>query len=218
MIVFVILMVALVLFHIKFSGKDACFEDFLDRSQTNAIKGVFILFVFLRHVLQYVQKSGYEFDAPGDAIVASLNMYLGQFIVVMFLFYSGYGVMEAIKNKGRDYINSIPRNRILGTLLNFSVAVLCYLAIDYLLSIPVTPVQVLESLVGWESVGNSNWYIFVIMLCYLVTYLAFRFFEKKSDFVVRYRGRGVAIFVLTETCLLEQYHGRLFCGNFLFCV
>lgn len=156
MIVFVILIVALALFRMKFSDKGTCFENFLDRSQTNAIKGVFILLVFLRHVLQYVQKSGYEFDAPGDIVVVSLNMYLGQFIVVMFLFYSGYGVMEAIKNKGRGYVNSIPCNRILGTLLNFSVAVLCYVAIDYLLSIPVTPVQVLESLVGWESVGNSN--------------------------------------------------------------
>ena len=76
MIVFVILMVALVLFHIKFSGKDACFGDFLDRSQTNAIKGVFILFVFLRHVLQYVQKSGYEFDAPGDWTMKEFNKWV----------------------------------------------------------------------------------------------------------------------------------------------
>ena len=218
MIVFVVLIVALTLFRVKFSRKGTFFVDFLDKNQTNAIKGVFILFVFLRHVLQYVQKSGYEFDAPGDAIVASLNMYLGQFIVVMFLFYSGYGVMEAIKNKGRDYINSIPRNRILGTLLNFSVAVLCYLAIDYLLSIPVTPVQVLESLVGWESVGNSNWYIFVIMLCYLVTYLAFRFFEKKVILLCVIGGMCVAIFIPTEACLLERYHGCLFCGDFLFYV
>lgn len=214
MIVFVILIVALALFRMKFSDKGTCFENFLDRSQTNAIKGVFILLVFLRHVLQYVQKSGYEFDAPGDAIVASLNMYLGQFIVVMFLFYSGYGVMEAIKNKGRDYINSIPRNRILGTLLNFSVAVLCYLAIDYLLSIPVTPVQVLESLVGWESVGNSNWYIFVIMLCYLVTYLAFRFFEKKVILLCVIGGGAWLFLLLLKPAYWSNTMGAYFAGIF----
>ncbi len=73
MIVFVILIVALALFRMKFSDKGTCFENFLDRSQTNAIKGVFILLVFLRHVLQYVQKSGYEFDAPGDIVVVYLE-------------------------------------------------------------------------------------------------------------------------------------------------
>ena len=25
---------------------------------------------------------------------------------------------------------------------------------------------------GWESIGNSNWYIFVILLCYLATWMA----------------------------------------------
>lgn len=27
------------------------------------------------------------------------------------------------------------------------------------------------SLTGWDSVGNSNWYIFVILICYIITYL-----------------------------------------------
>lgn len=30
------------------------------------------------------------------------------------------------------------------------------------------------SLIGWESVGNSNWYIFVILVLYALSYLAFR--------------------------------------------
>ena len=37
------------------------------------------------------------------------------------------------------------------------------------------------TLVGWESVGNSNWYIFVILALYVVTYFAFLILKKKNN-------------------------------------
>lgn len=79
--------------------------------------------------------------------------------------------MEAIKNKGNTYIAKMPRNRILPTLLNFDIAVLCFVIVDLLLDIQINFAQVLLSLTGWDSVGNSNWYIFVILICYIITYL-----------------------------------------------
>ena len=84
--------------------------------------------------------------------------------------------MEAIKNKGHGYIALMPRNRILTTLVNFDIAVLLFVIVDLLMSVPITPSQVLQSLIGWGSVGNSNWYIFDIILCYLITYVVFRYF------------------------------------------
>lgn len=30
------------------------------------------------------------------------------------------------------------------------------------------------SLIGWNSIGNSNWYIFVILVCYIATYFAYK--------------------------------------------
>ena len=109
MIVFLFLIIALCLYKIKIAN-NGYFSDFLEREQTNSIKGLFILFVFLRHSLQYVVRNGYRFNSFGDSIVLFTNGMLGQLIVVMFLFYSGYGVMEAIKNKGGVYIEKMPRN------------------------------------------------------------------------------------------------------------
>ena len=34
--------------------------------------------------------------------------------------------------------------------------------------------KVFLSLIAWESVGNSNWYIFVVLLLYSMTYVSFK--------------------------------------------
>lgn len=38
----------------------------------------------------------------------------------------------------------------------------------------MTVSHALLSLIGWENVGNSNWYIFCIICCYAFTYIAFK--------------------------------------------
>ena len=90
----------------------------LSRDTANVIKGAFILLVFNSHICDYWGESNI------------IRGFLGQMIVVPFLFYSGYGVMESIKMKGLDYIKSIPCHRILSTLLNFDVAVCVYIVTD----------------------------------------------------------------------------------------
>ena len=40
--------------------------------------------------------------------------------------------------------------------------------------------RILLSLIGWKSIGNSNWYMFDILLLYVLTYVAFKV-TKKQD-------------------------------------
>lgn len=171
--IFYLLLFALILWGIKVN-KNGFNEDYLGRTQCNAIKGIFIVVVFLRHVVPYVKKAGYDMQSPLDLIYKLINWQVGQLLVVMFLFYSGYGVMESIKKKGIDYIASIPRRRVLTTFINFDIAVSLFLVMDFALGIDVTAEKYLLSRIGWDSIGNSNWYIFIIMLCYISTYFAFK--------------------------------------------
>lgn len=117
-----------------------------------------------------------------DQLFPIINQHIGQLLVVMFLFYSGYGVTESIKQKGQTYIKSYPKRRILSTLLNFDVAVLFFLFVNILLGIKMSGNQIALSFICWESVGNSNWYIFVIILCYFITYISYVI--SKKDFVL----------------------------------
>lgn len=172
-------------------GKSHAFEGYISKDRTNAIKGIFILLVFLSHIKVYIINAGYEFKEIGDSVFFSIIRHIGQLMVVMFLFYSGYGVMESIRRKGLDYMKAMPKHRILNTLLNFDVAVCVFLIVDLLIGKEISVCQLLLSLVTWDDIGNSNWYIFAILLCYLVTYIAARI-TKDEKIILR-----VAFFTLT---------------------
>lgn len=183
MLAFYLTIFLLVLWKIKFIPRGYN-EEFLSKDCTNAIKGIFILLVFLGHALQYVDGSGYSYGIIGDRLALGFRKGLGQLVVTMFLFYSGYGVVESIKKKGESYVKSIPKRRILTTLLNFDVAVLFFLALSLLLSIPITIKQFGLSLIAWGGLGNSNWYIFSILVCYTIAYLSFKLFGYSHKSVI----------------------------------
>ena len=146
--------------------------DCLDRETTNAIKGFFIGTVFFRHFVSYMDKPG---------VWHPVDSWFAQLIVVMFLFYSGYGMMVQFENRGNAYIRTIPAKRILPTLVNFDIAVLLFGILGLLMGRAYTLKQFALSLVAWETVGNSNWYIFVILLCYTATLFCFSVFLRRRN-------------------------------------
>ncbi len=173
MLIFYIALFCLALWQMKFSGKQFFREESFSRDVTDSIKGIFIWLVFFSHFKGYVTYTT-QLDLAGKKI----STLLGQLIVACFLFYSGYGVSEAIKRKGTPYVKSIPRKRVLGTLVKFDIAVFIYLIISLARGKKFDIKTILLSLVGWESVGNSNWYIFVILCLYLITFIGFIIFRK----------------------------------------
>ncbi|MBO4475124.1 MAG: acyltransferase family protein [Bacteroidales bacterium] len=146
--------------------------DYLSKEQGDAVKGIFILMVLVSHADGYISAAGYAYTGFGDSLFKLIQCRFGQLIVVMFLFFSGYGVMSGIQGKGDGYVRSMPRHRILGTLLNFDVAVVCF-AILGLITGTVYPLrQYLLSLLAWEGLGNSHWYIFVILALYAFSWIS----------------------------------------------
>lgn len=148
-------------------------EGYLSRSDTTAVKGIFVFMVFMSHFTQYYQMNT-AFDNPYKWLKSNS----GQLVVVMFLFYSGYGIYESLKRKGADYIKTFPVNRCLKTLLHLDIAVIIYLIFDLIIGQKVTAVNFLLSLVAWKGIGNSNWFMFAIIVQYLLVYIAFTIFRK----------------------------------------
>ena len=202
MVFFYLVLFILVLSSMRYIGHGYN-QNYLSFDTTNIIKGIFILLVFIRHVIPYISLVGYEFTAVGDVFFLWINSIIGQLLVAMFLFYSGYGIMESIKKKGNLYVSSIPRKRLLTVLLNFDVAVLIYICIRYLLGGDLNLEKSVLAFIGWESMGNSNWYIFVIMLAYAITYFSFIIFNSRA---VNYRMPCiVANMILFMSMLLLSY-------------
>ncbi len=164
---------ALALVGSKISIKSFNTQNYLSMDSTNSMRGIFVMLVFLSHFMQY-----YTYTDAIDTAGGKISRTLGQMIVVMFLFYSGYGIGESIKRKGTSYVKSFPKNRVLKTLLHFDIAILIYFIMSLFLGSGYSPSKVLLSFIGWESIGNSNWYIFAVIILYLLTWLGFTLVKK----------------------------------------
>ena len=157
----------------RFARPGEFHRDYLSRESTIAVNGLFMIFVFLRHFLQYV-----SLDGVLDRAALILDNRLDQLVVITFLFYSGYGVVTSLLHKGRSYALSLPK-RALKVWLMFLGALLLYLILALCLGNELTLSQVLLSLVAWDSVGNSNWYVWGVIWLYLLSFAAYAFFAEK---------------------------------------
>lgn len=170
MITFLILFISISLYGTHFLSYSYN-EIHLKKNTTDAIKGIFIMVVFLNHISEYYNYVGANLNTWYDKVLFLIPKGFGQLMVVMFLFYSGYGVMESIKRKGMTYVDMMPKKRVLGTLINFDIAVCVFAITMVLLGKTLALESFLLSLTGWDSMGNSNWYIFAIVVCYALTYI-----------------------------------------------
>lgn len=173
MIIFFLILILCALFGLKKSSHGK--YDYMSIETTNNVKGFFLWMVFLSHIWTYTDFSNSYLDSSYQ----SIRNLTGQCIVTMFLFYSGYGVMESIKKKGEDYIHKIPIYRFLRVLIQFDCAIILFWIYKYSIGIHCNTKTMLLAFIGWTSIGNSNWYIFCILWLYIFTFIAFTTF--KSD-------------------------------------
>lgn len=90
---YLLCIIILCLIGIKVYPKDFN-KDYLSKGTTNCIKGIFILLVFFAHA-----RTSIDVHHWYDNAMFYLSKNLSQLIVVMFLFYSGYGIYESFKKK-----------------------------------------------------------------------------------------------------------------------
>ena len=171
MLILLLLLAAICLVGIKF---DSFHNDYIGKEQTTSIKGIFAIIILFSHLKGYIELSG-----PLDSAFCSILNYIGQLMVAIFFFYSGYGVLISFVNK-KDYDRTFFKNRLLKTLLHFDIAVLIYTVLNLILGKTYGASHYALSFIGWSSVGNSNWFIFDTLALYLVTYFVFLFIRASK--------------------------------------
>lgn len=185
MLIFIILLLLIIFKDIKVCGnKNEFHTDYCSQKQTSTINGICTILIFLSHSRQYITLDG-NLDAP----YLALNDYMLQLVVVPFLFYSGFGIMESINKKGMPYVKSIPTNRFFKTWYHFAIALIPYVILGIIFNKGYTLKRIVLSFTGWSSIGNSNWYMFVTFALYLIVFLAFIIARK-------YKALGVALVLI----------------------
>ena len=164
-----------VIVSMRFSKAGSFNRDYMSREETTAVKGVFTALVFLSHFSQYIEVG------PYDQIYRIFQNHLNQMVVSMFWFYSGYGILESIRHRGRDYVIHFPVRRLLTVWIDYALAVCMYFVLWITDRRSLTPGRVFFSLTGWQNVGNSNWFMFATFILYIAVFLAFIGIRNTSD-------------------------------------
>lgn len=171
--VLIVALIAVCLWGLKFSREQ--FPDYIDKPQTESVKGIFTILILFSHMRGYIAGGG---NMQYSCIFNAAMLAFGQMVVVMFLFYSGYGVMEALKRNRGVYTRTFMKKRFLKVWLMFVAAVVLYLVLSLISGVRYSPREYVLCWIGYESIGNSNWFVFDILVLYLATYAGMRISDR----------------------------------------
>ena len=164
------------LINVKIKGLNDYFIDYMDLEKTSYIKGIFVWMIVLSHNKSYYPKYIKYF-------YIKILKYTGQKMVSLFLFYSGYGIIEQIKKKGLLYVKSLPKKALILFIIpssffycfffhrnkvisKYQLILLIFLVNNILLRIKINIKVYLLSIIFIKNLGNSNWFAFTIILYY----------------------------------------------------
>lgn len=176
-------------------------KDYLNKDNTTRVNGIFILIVFFSHFKNYIEKINLE----SSKLMYYIVIHLDQLMVTTFLFFSGYGVHQSIIKKKKDYVKQMPKKRILIVWINLIIAVLTFMIFNLILGIHIDLKTNILAFSGWTSIGNSNWYIFVILFLYLFTYLSYYVFNMNDKKAIISVWIISIIFILFLNIYQEDY-------------
>ncbi|MBQ7373244.1 MAG: acyltransferase [Clostridia bacterium] len=149
---------------------------YLDKKQTKSIQGIFVILVFFSHFASYINAENIL-----DKSFVLITSKIGQLMVTMFLFYSGYGIMQSIKKDRVGYVNNFAKHRILTVYVRFFVSVILFLGLNIALGLVGTKYTIVDCLlafIAWTSIGNSTWFMFATFTMYIIVLISFMSFSK----------------------------------------
>ncbi len=142
-------------------------DDALSVRQTGAIRGFFALLILLSHMKAYLVLS-----TPGDRLFGAILSKIGQLMVTVFFFYSGYGIARRYRMQ-QDYDKGFLKHRIVKTWFHFAVAVALYAMMNPLIGVHYPVRDILLAFTARISIGDSCWFIFDTLLLYCLVLLTF---------------------------------------------
>lgn len=167
--------------------REHTWHDYISPQKTTSIKGLFVILVFFSHYSPYFIHTG------TDAVLYEKIAEFGQLMVVMFLFCSGYGVMESAQKKGMNYTVNMPVQRILKLIADYDVAMMLFIIMNTCYGKSYSLKHILLSFIDLADVGNGNWYLFAVICTYVFSFAAL---------MVSKNNKHISASIVTVLCLV----------------
>lgn len=174
--------------------KEISKQQFFSLEKTNALKGLFAVFVLIHHIGQNTTFLNGTFF---ENVVNSL----GYLSVSVFLFLSGYGLAVSHKLKGEKYINTFPKAKILPFYLQNLILIAIYLVFWTIIGKTLPTKRIVLSFLFGHTVIKYGWYLQATLFLYILFFIGFKFKSKLSKIIA---------FVLGYTlyfgyCIINQF-------------
>ena len=177
------------------------YDDYLSLSQCKNIQGLFAILIMLHHASQ---KLCDKWSVPEQYIKHGLEpfMYIGYLLVAYYFFSSGYGLYKSVKSK-ENYLKGFLFKHITPMLVMLAVSSYVFMFVGTNNGMNVgfdSPF----TLFGANTNNPYSWYIYVIIICYILFYHAYK--RAKTD-------RTAIIIVTVGIVLLMIFFNNWLYGN-----
>lgn len=179
MIIFILILVAIICSGLTVAKKGEFFADYMSPKNTSTINAIFSVLIFISHATNYIGNQ--NLTGALDEPYVSLKVFLHQLVVVTYLFFSGFGIMESIKKKGTAYVKAMPVNRLFKLWYHFAIVIVLYTIVRIgIMGVKYSLKDYLLAYTGYTTIGNSNWYLFVTFALYIIVIVSFLIFKKSK--------------------------------------
>ena len=186
LIFFILFLLSIINVNVK--GNNNFYYDYMELKNTNSIKGIFVWMIILSHYQNYYKnKEKYLYRI--------ILKCFGQKMVSLFLFYSGFGIFESIKKKGKKYVKSLI-NKANVLFIKSQIILIFFLLNNLFLGIKITLKNYFLSIIFKKNIGNSYWFAFTIICFYIYSYISFIII--KHNYVL-------GIIILNIICIFHIY-------------
>lgn len=178
------------------------------RKTSQTINGFFVLLVFISHYIGYFEISG-ELNIIAESLILRIN----QIMVTTFLFFSGYGIMSSLIKEGKYDLIKMSK-RLFNMWFNFAVAITIFFVVGKLYGDVVTMKQLALSYVGWSSLFNSAWYMFMMFCVYIITIIAMSISKNNRQLVTSGFTLTLFLFYIIARYKMPHWYNTILCYPF----
>lgn len=182
-------------------------STYLQKDHTLTIRGVFILLIVISSYVGAIATSSLnKFDIPLVNFVARF----GEMMFVPFFFYSGYGIFKTYITEGKEYARRIPLQQILRHYLSYFIAWIFFAVTALATEAPYSIQQYILSGFTLSTIGNTSWFVFVMLFLYFFAFVSFRIADHKTAVIINILLALMFIFILRGLGFESYYWNTLF--------
>ncbi len=151
-------------------------SNYLSKQTTNCMKFICSIAVVICHLF------GYDPFGEGMGIGVIITAF-GYLSVSCFLFFSGYGLTVSYIKKGNEYFKGYIKKRVLPIYIIQVILIVIYSIFRLLVEEKLNLRRLTLSFFFGDTIIEYGWYIQMILLFYLIYYLAFNKQSIKSGII-----------------------------------